>query len=283
MTRYIILDTETTGLDPKLGHRVIEVAGVELAGRQITGRYFHQYLNPDREIDAGAAEVHGLTWEALKDKPRFVDIVDEFLEFVDGAELVIHNAAFDIAFLDAEMIKLGRRSIAGHCCGVTDTLRLAREQFPGKRNSLDALCERFGIANAHRTLHGALLDARLLGEVYLAMTRGQESLVIDVAPTFALAVETADGRRTIRVLRATAEELAAHASCLADIDKESKGRCVWLRTTADTRESGSPGGEPQPSPAPCLPAELAVAGLGVSPPPASVTPAAAPVACAELG
>src|SRR5438128_8042400 len=187
--RQIILDTETTGLDPKLGHRIIEVAGVELVNRRATGRNIHFYLNPEREIDAGATDVHGLTWEVLRDKPRFGEVVDEFIEFARGAQWIIHNAPFDLAFFDEEFKRLERPSSAAICAEVIDTLALAREQFPGKKNNLDALCERFGVANAHRTLHGALLDARLLGEVYLAMTRGQESLTIDLAvPSAVIAV-----------------------------------------------------------------------------------------------
>ncbi len=242
MNRYVILDTETTGLDPKQGHRVIELAGVELVGRQLTGRHFHRYLNPDREIDAGATEVHGMTWEDLRDKPHFAEVIDEFLEFLDGAGLVIHNAPFDVAFLDYELGLIDRPSISTLCGGVVDTLRLAREQFPGKRNTLDALCERFAIEHSHRTLHGALLDARLLAEVYLAMTRGQELLVMDTAParrTRSVAGGMSPGR-PLRVLKATLEETAAHEACLRTIDQESEGRCVWLATGGDPGVGGPP-------------------------------------------
>jgi DNA polymerase-3 subunit epsilon len=228
--RCIILDTETTGLDPKLGHRVIEIAAVEVVDRRLTGKSIHFYVNPEREIDAGATDVHGLTWEMLRDKPRFGDIASELIEFAGGARWIIHNAPFDLAFLDEALTRLELPSTAGVCNEVVDTLALAREQFPGKKNSLDALCERFGVANAQRTLHGALLDARLLAEVYLAMTRGQESLTIDVsvpAPESTGETGTAALPPT-RVLEPLAEELAAHRVYLADVDREARGRCVWL-------------------------------------------------------
>jgi DNA polymerase-3 subunit epsilon len=228
--RCIILDTETTGLDPKLGHRVIEIAAVEVIDRRLTGKSIHFYVNPEREIDAGATDVHGLTWEMLRDKPRFGDIAGELIEFAGGARWIIHNAPFDLAFLDEELKRLDLPLTAGVCNEVVDTLALAREQFPGKKNSLDALCERFGVANAQRTLHGALLDARLLAEVYLAMTRGQESLTIDISiPAPASAAET--GTATLpptRVLEPSADELAAHRAYLAEVDREARGRCVWL-------------------------------------------------------
>jgi len=178
--RRIVLDTETTGLEPSLGHRVIEVACVELFGRRPTGRNFHRYLNPDRAIDIGAIQVHGLTNDFLADKPRFADVADEFLEFVEGAELLIHNASFDVGFLDAELTLAGKPGIRT-ICRVTDTLVLARELNPGKRNSLDALCERYQVDNSGRSLHGALLDAQLLADVWLAMTRGQDALDISLA------------------------------------------------------------------------------------------------------
>jgi DNA polymerase III subunit epsilon len=227
--RHLILDTETTGLDPKQGHRVIEIAAVEVVDRRLTGRSVHFYVNPEREIDAGATDVHGLTWDALRDKPRFGDIAGELVEFARGACWVIHNAPFDLAFLDAELERLELPSTAGICESVVDTLALAREQFPGKKNSLDALCERFGVGNAHRTLHGALLDARLLAEVYLAMTRGQESLVIDLAvPALAASAAGTKALPPVIVLEPTADELAAHLEYLAAVDREAKGRCVWL-------------------------------------------------------
>jgi DNA polymerase-3 subunit epsilon len=228
--RHLILDTETTGLDPKQGHRVIEIGAVEVVDRRLTGRSVHFYVNPEREIDAGATDVHGLTWDMLRDKPRFGDIAGELIEFARGTRWVIHNAPFDLAFLDAEFGRLELPLTAGICESVVDTLALAREQFPGKKNSLDALCERFGVANAHRTLHGALLDARLLAEVYLAMTRGQESLVIDLAvpAPAATAAAGATALPPVRVLEPSADELTAHLEYLAVVDQEAKGRCVWL-------------------------------------------------------
>ncbi len=226
--RRIVLDTETTGLEPSLGHRVIEIACVELSGRRPTGRNFHRYLNPDREIDIGAIQVHGLTNDFLADKPRFPDVADEFLEFVEGAELLIHNAPFDVGFLDAELAlasKPGIRTI----CRVTDTLALARELHPGKRNSLDALCDRYQVDNSGRSLHGALLDAQLLADVWLAMTRGQDALDISLAGGPRAEVPGAAPARPAKlaVVRASDEELAAHAALCERIDRESKGRCLW--------------------------------------------------------
>ena len=183
--RQIILDTETTGLDPKLGHRIIEVAAVEMVDRRPTGRTLQIYIDPEREIDAGASEVHGMTWNDLKGKPNFAAAVPQFIEFARGATWIIHNAPFDVGFLDTEFETLRLPPCEGLYGGLIDTLALAREAFPGKRNNLDALCERFGVSNAHRTLHGALLDAQLLAEVYLAMTRGQESLTIDMGAAIA--------------------------------------------------------------------------------------------------
>ena len=228
--RYIILDTETTGLDPKLGHRIIEIAAVEVVDRRLTGRSIHFYVNPEREIDAGATDVHGLSWEMLREKPRFGDIARELIDFAAGARWIIHNAPFDLAFLDEELRRLDLPSTAGVCAEVIDTLALAREQFPGKKNSLDALCERFRIANAHRTLHGALLDARLLAEVYLAMTRGQETLTIELAVAVPAASWDASAAALppIRVLEPLPEELAAHRAYLSELDREARGRCLWL-------------------------------------------------------
>src|SRR5215510_9951042 len=221
--RQIIIDTETTGLEPDLGHRIIEVAGVELVNRRLTGNDFHRYLNAERDSEAAALEVHGLTTEFLRDKPKFAEIAAELLEFVSGAELIIHNSAFDVAFLNRELDLVGLKPVTEYCAGVVDTLRMARELHPGKRNALDALCERYEIDNSARTLHGALLDARLLGEVYLAMTRGQESLIMDVDVTFVQ--DAADGLSHVDldliVLRASDEELAIHAQHLAEINKYS--------------------------------------------------------------
>jgi len=230
--RQLILDTETTGLEPNLGHRVIEIAAVELVNRRPTGRTVHFYINPERDIDAGATDVHGLTWEMLRDKPRFADVAGEFVDFARGAQWIIHNAPFDVAFIDEELKRLDLPPASALAEEVIDTLALARDSFPGKKNSLDALCERFGVAHAHRTLHGALLDAQLLSEVYLAMTRGQESLTIDIAAP-ALAADGALAAAetvtlTIRVLAPTQEELDAHRAYLLDLDRVSKGACLWL-------------------------------------------------------
>ena len=229
--RQIVLDTETTGLEAELGHRIIEIAGVELVNRRFTGNNFHRYLNPERESEAGALEVHGLGSEFLREKPKFREIVREFLDYVSGAELVIHNSAFDVAFLNRELDLLDLKPITGHCATIVDTLRMAKDLHPGKKNSLDALCERYQIDNSTRTLHGALLDAQLLAEVYLAMTRGQESLAMEVeAPSAsAAASEAAAGKLELVVLSATAEELAAHAKQLEEIDKASGGACLWKK------------------------------------------------------
>lgn len=234
--RQIVIDTETTGLDPKQGHRIIELAGLEVVNRRVTGRTIHFYVDPERDIDAGASEVHGMTWDDLRGKPRFRDITVEFLDFAGGAEWIIHNAPFDLSFLDAELGLAGLPPCATFCSTVIDTLALAREAFPGKRNSLDALCERFGIDNAHRSLHGALLDAELLAEVYLAMTRGQETLTIDMAAparagggSLAAFSDRGDDAPTlIRVVEPSADELSAHRAYLTALDRDSGGRCVWL-------------------------------------------------------
>jgi DNA polymerase-3 subunit epsilon len=231
--RQIILDTETTGLDPKQGHRIIEVAGVEFVNRRPTGRHIHFYLNPEREIDSGATDVHGLTWDMLRDKARFADVVDEFLEFARGAQWIIHNAPFDIAFIDEELKRVSLPSVAAVAADVIDTLALAREHFPGKKNSLDALCERFGVANAHRTLHGAMLDAQLLAEVYLAMTRGQETLTIDIVVPMAIVdgTLTAETLAEVRVLMPSAEELDLHRAYLVELQRECRGACLWVALT----------------------------------------------------
>src|SRR5438874_12133844 len=239
--RQIVLDTETTGLDPKQGHRIIEVAGVEFVNRRPTGRHIHFYLNPEREIDSGATDVHGLTWEMLRDKAKFADVVNEFVEFAQGAEWIIHNAPFDIAFLDEELKRVNLPSVAAIAADVIDTLALARDAFPGKKNSLDALCERFGVANAHRTLHGALLDAQLLSEVYLAMTRGQESLTIDIAvpslPTEGAFAGLDLASVAIRVLAPSPEELDAHRAYLLELDRLCKGACLWLALMPELNEA----------------------------------------------
>jgi DNA polymerase-3 subunit epsilon len=233
--RQIILDTETTGLDPNQGHRIIEVAGVEMVNRRLTGNHFHHYLNPERDIDAGAQQVHGISLEFLQDKPKFGDIVGEFLEYVRDAELVIHNAPFDVGFLNRELELLKLPPVAHHCPSVVDTLRMAKDLRPGQKNNLDALCRHYEVDNSGRTLHGALLDAELLAEVYLAMTRGQESLMIEIeepAPSGAQAAVGGGRRGPLSVLAATAEEAEAHLRYLEDLDKASGGACLWKRLEA---------------------------------------------------
>ncbi|HXC60226.1 MAG TPA: DNA polymerase III subunit epsilon [Steroidobacteraceae bacterium] len=236
--RQVVLDTETTGLEPERGHRIIEIGCVEVVNRRATGRHFHEYLNPEREIDAGAAAVHGMTLEKLADKPKFVEIAERFIDFVDGAELVIHNAPFDVAFLDAELSRwtalMGTDPlrIRGRC-GVLDTLALAREMHPGQRNGLDALCKRYSIDNSHRQLHGALLDARILLDVYLAMTGGQSALALDEAVRAApmMAAGMASGPvampAALKVVMATADELGAHDELMKMISKASGGKTLW--------------------------------------------------------
>jgi DNA polymerase-3 subunit epsilon len=229
--RQIVLDTETTGLNAKLGDRIIEIGCVELVSRRPTGNHFHRYLNPEREIEEGALRVHGLTAEFLQDKPRFGDVARELLDYLGGAELVIHNAAFDVEFLNAELQRLGLDPIDRHVAGIVDTLRHARDLHPGKKNSLDALCERYQVDHSHRTLHGALLDAQLLSEVYLAMTRGQESLAIELDAPAGAAASVAPGapggRPRLVVVRASEADLAEHERLLEDIGRESNGLVVW--------------------------------------------------------
>ncbi|HEY0338210.1 MAG TPA: DNA polymerase III subunit epsilon [Burkholderiales bacterium] len=229
--RQIIVDTETTGLDPALGHRIIEIAAVEVVNRRLTENHFHRYVNPERDSEEAAMRVHGLTTEFLCDKPRFREIVRDFLDFIGGAELIIHNAAFDVAFIDHELSLLDLEPLTTCCSSVIDTLKMAREIHPGKRNALDALCERYEIDNSARTLHGALLDAQLLAEVYLAMTRGQESLIMEeeslhitVTPVHVSRVQL-----TLRVLAPTLDEVEAHEAALAAIDKASAGACIWKK------------------------------------------------------
>lgn len=225
--RQIFLDTETTGLSPALGHRIIEIAAIEVVNRRITQNHFHVYLNPDREIDQGAQEVHGITLEFLQDKPRFAEVADEFLDFVAGAELIIHNAPFDVGFLNAELGKIERANIEEACASITDTLKIAKDNRPGQRNSLDALCRHFGIDNSKRTLHGALLDAELLADVYMAMTRGQESLMMDLveAPSASGDMSVVVRSKPLTVLTANEDELAAHQEYLEGLTKS--GACVW--------------------------------------------------------
>jgi DNA polymerase-3 subunit epsilon len=225
--RQIVLDTETTGLEPKDGHRIVEIGAIELVGRRLTERRLHRYLNPERDSDERALAVHGLTREFLSDKPLFAEILDELVEFVRDAEVIIHNAPFDVSFLDEEFSRLGRPVFAEHCAQVTDSLRLARELHPGKRNSLDALCERYGISNRHRTLHGALLDAGLLGEVYLAMTRGQDSLVMELVQTVQAQDAAPVPPERLIVVAADAQEIAAHEALLDGMEKELRAPPVW--------------------------------------------------------
>jgi DNA polymerase-3 subunit epsilon len=235
--RQLLLDTETTGLDPKQGHRIIEIAAVELVNRRLTGRHLHYRLDPERDIDFAATEIHGLTRDDLRGKPRFGDIAAEFVDFARGSEWIIHNAPFDVAFFDYEFDLCGFPRSTVVYGRLVDTLALARETFPGKRNNLDALCERFGVSNAHRTLHGALLDAQLLAEVYLAMTRGQETLIIDMQIPAALQAGShllrdgaADGmpRYVVPCIIPDAVELDAHRRYLEALARESKAGCLWL-------------------------------------------------------
>ena len=229
--RQIVLDTETTGLDPRQGHRIIEVACIEMVNRRPTGRHLHKYFNPERDIDAGAAAVHGITLDFLADKPKFADAADEFLEFINGAELIIHNAPFDLGFLNAELRRLDRVPVETLCNGVIDTLKMAKELHPGKRNSLDALCDRYEIDNSQRTLHGALLDTELLAEVFLAMTRGQNSLMIEPdsqPPANLTSAGERKERKPLVVRRAGEDEMSEHNRVLAGIGKETKGGCIWL-------------------------------------------------------
>ena len=236
--RHIVLDTETTGLNPRSGDRIIEIGCVELVNRRLTGNNFHRYLNPGRDSEEGALAVHGLTTEFLADKPKFAEIVAELRDYIAGADIIIHNAPFDVGFLDAEFARLEIPRFRDQVGEVIDTLVRAKEIHPGKRNSLDALCDRYGVSNAHRALHGALLDAELLAEVYLAMTRGQNSLSMDLddgrAPVSAIdeAAQLLE-LGAIRMLGATADELAAHEAMLQSLDQEVKGKSVWRSAMED--------------------------------------------------
>ena len=228
--RQVFLDTETTGLNAAQGDRIIEIGCIEYINRRDSGRRLHHYINPERSSHPDAVRVHGISDEFLVDKPLFAAVAGEVLDFLEGADVVIHNAAFDIGFLDAEMARLKLPPLARHVARVTDSLLLAREQYPGKANSLDALCKRLEVDNSHRDVHGALLDAGLLAEVYLRLTRGQGSLVIDASPQSQSrgAMLAADlSTFELPVLRASAEECAAHAVVMADLDKVSKGKAVW--------------------------------------------------------
>jgi DNA polymerase III subunit epsilon len=237
--RQVVLDTETTGLEVAKGHRVIEIGCVELLERRPSGRTFHAYLNPERNVDEGARAVHGIGDDFLLDKPRFGEIVAEFLAFVEGAEIIAHNAEFDVGFLDAELARLGP-GVASlrELATILDTLQLAREKFPGQQNNLNALCKRLGIDNRHRELHGALVDAHLLADVYLSMTAGQGDLGLAVEaaeqPQHAVELGPVAGAR-LRVIRASDEELAAHEQRLEAIDGSSRGACVWRQPRAESR------------------------------------------------
>jgi DNA polymerase-3 subunit epsilon len=242
--RQIVLDTETTGLEPSQGHRIIEIGCVELVDRQLTGNHYHQYLNPDREVEEGAIEVHGLSNEFLADKPHFNDIVEDFLDFIKGAQLIIHNAPFDTGFINHELKLLdANNSTVESMCGVLDTLAMARQKHPGQKNSLDALCKRYEVENAHRTLHGALLDAEILADVYLRMTGGQVTLSLgDASHDGEQEVQTIQrlsaDRPPLKVVRATDDELATHQQRLEAINKASNEQCVWMKLDSDA-EAGA--------------------------------------------
>ncbi|WP_339937421.1 DNA polymerase III subunit epsilon [Undibacterium luofuense] len=232
--RQVVLDTETTGINPKDGNRIIEIGCVELIDRKLTGNNYHQYINPERDSEEGALQVHGLTTEFLSDKPKFAEISDEFIEYIRGAEVVIHNAPFDLGFLNAEFSRLNLGCFDDYVSGVTDTLVQAKELHPGKRNSLDALCDRYGISNAHRQLHGALLDSELLADVFLAMSRGQNSLMMDVdeAPESKLQVleDNSAPLAEIIFMPASQAELDEHESLLSGLDKQNKQPCLWRQS-----------------------------------------------------
>jgi len=246
--RQIVLDTETTGLEPEQGHRIIEIGCVEVFKRRKTGRTFHRYIRPDREVDRGALQVHGITNEFLAQQPRFEEIAEEFLEFISGAELIIHNASFDVAFLNAELARLsGARRQVADLCPILDTLPMARQMHPGQRNSLDALCKRYGVDNSRRELHGALLDAQILLDVYLAMTGGQTTLILGEEPQekMSVVVEQAIAVRPLgelRVIAASEDELAAHERLLASVDKASGKKTVWR-----VMEAGQSAAAPAPA------------------------------------
>lgn len=232
--RQIVLDTETTGLEPKQSHRIIEIGCVEIINRRKTNKHYHQYINPDREIDEGAYNVHGISNEFLADKPRFKDIAQEFVNFIRDSELIIHNAPFDVGFIDHELRKLGIKwGKIEHFCTVTDTLTMAREKHPGQKNNLDALCKRYEIDNSKRDLHGALLDAQILLDVYLAMTGGQEALALGSMEEEEAAEQNAirlndENRKPLPLVKPTEEELAAHEKYLEFLRDQSGGKCVWV-------------------------------------------------------
>lgn len=251
--RQIVLDTETTGLNPEEGHRIIEIGCVELFNRKLTGNRFHVYLNPERTIDQGAVDVHGLDNQFLADKPLFANIAADFINFIVDAELIIHNAPFDVGFINAELRRLDTSPLVGNkrtlpdYCSVLDTLALARKKHPGQRNTLDALCKRYNVKNSHRELHGALLDAEILAEVYLAMTGGQSSLLLEPEsqevdgksePTQSIQIEKkTEERPPLIVIRCSKQELETHQAKLAAIDKSSGGHCLWPHAQSRTLES----------------------------------------------
>ncbi len=233
--RQVVLDTETTGLSTADDHRIIEIGCVELINRRLTGETFHQYINPGRESDAGALEVHGITSEFLADKPKFADIAEDFMQFIDGAELIIHNAPFDLGFLNHELAKLKTKQQVQDVSTILDTLKFARDKHPGQKNNLDALCRRYDVNNSNRELHGALLDSEILADVYLAMTGGQVSLLLASEETSTsnkdknnLVISTAKGRGPLRVIKASGDELLAHEKNLQQLNVSSNGQCVWL-------------------------------------------------------
>jgi DNA polymerase-3 subunit epsilon len=251
--RQIVLDTETTGLEPELGHRIIEIGCVEIVNRRVTGRTFHRYLNPERAIDEGAIAVHGIKWTDLADKPKFADIASELVDFIKDAELVIHNAAFDVAFLDSELARVPGIARVASMCRVLDSLALARSMHPGQRNNLDALCKRYEVDNSRRDLHGALLDAQILAEVYLAMTGGQVGLALSESPTPVHAVAGGEAARPLArtevplvVIMASEEEARAHEAMLAIIAKASGGRCLWQPAPAPAQVPSAPAQVPPP-------------------------------------
>jgi DNA polymerase-3 subunit epsilon len=232
--RQIVLDTETTGLEPSEGHNIIEIGCVEMFNRRLTGRTYHQYIKPDRDVDEEAVQVHGITNDFLEDKPKFSEIMEEFVEFVRGAELIIHNAAFDIGFLDAELDRNNYHERMENFCLVTDSLRLARKKHPGQKNNLDALCNRYGINNAHRELHGALLDSEILADVYLALTGGQTNLSLNADSEDGEeggSIRRVTGADDLPLVTVPAEDMDAHNAFLQMLDKKSGGECLWIEKT----------------------------------------------------
>lgn len=238
--RQVVLDTETTGLETSQDHRIIEIGCVELVNRRLTGRHYHQYINPERDVDQGALEIHGISNDFLAEKPLFSKVADEFLAFIKGAELVIHNAPFDVGFINHEFGKLDDFGLVSDVCSVVDTLVMAKHLHPGQKNNLNALCKRYGVDNSQRDLHGALLDAEILADVYLLMTGGQVDLVLGGNNNQDGTTNSLDkirrlsaDRPALRVIRANGEELSLHKEKLAQIDKASDGRCVWLAASED--------------------------------------------------